>query len=385
VLSEGDPIAATPVVAVGARQQALGGSRVTVSRRLGSPSQHVRVVALPVTRRGQRQVVAVTESLATVDSSAHRVLVLLLLGGGAALVLAAAGGWWIARKALMPVERITSRAHRIGIDDLSERIAVPRVDDELGRLARTLNAMLDRLEEGVDARRRLVADASHELRAPLAATRSELEVSLRHDNLEDGARAVLTSARDEVVRMGRTVDNMLTLARFDEGGHELLIRPCDLRAVADAAARSHRAAAEAAGVKVVVEGEPVLLEADGERLQQVVGNLVDNAIRHSPPGGEVVVTVHADGRVTVGDSGPGVPPDAREWIFERFARQDQARGCDGGAGLGLAISREIVRAHRGEIRVDGANGGGSIFTVRLPGAPTQPRPRPGPPTTSLRS
>jgi heavy metal sensor kinase len=392
VFSDGDPVTATAMIDAATRRRVLSGRMVTISRRLGSPSQHLRIVALPVEHAGVRQVLAVTESLTTVDRSTHRVLVLLLLGGSAALALAAAGGWWIARKALMPVERMTSRAHQIGIDDLSERIAVPRVHDEVGNLARTLNAMLDRLEEGVNARERLIADASHELRAPLAAMRSELEVSLRHDPLADQARAVLESARDEVVRMGRIVDHLLTLARFDEGGLELLVAPQDLRGTAEAAARAHRAAAEADGVSVTVEGNGAMVAGDAERLEQVLSNLVDNAVRHAPAGSDVLVRVWrdeaaAEAGVTVSDEGPGVPEGVRERIFERFARQDPARGRTGGAGLGLAISREIVLAHRGRIWVEPREPRGSAFVVALPlsGAPTPRRPQPGPPMTSPRS
>jgi heavy metal sensor kinase len=369
ILADGDELGTAPLISRATVASVLDGRRVTISRMAGSPAEHVRIVAIPVVRDGRRGVLAVAESLDSVDSSAHRVLVLLLLGGSAALALAGLGGWWIARKALQPVERMTSRADRIGIDDLSERIAAPRVRDEVGHLAETLNAMLDRLERGVETRQRLVADASHELRAPLAAMRSELEVSLRHDALGDQARAVLASARDEVVRMGRTVDNLLTLARADEGRLELLVEDQDLRAVAEEAARTHRNAASGAAVGVVVEGDPVTVPADGERLRQVVGNLVDNAIRHAPRGSDVTVSVWHDGDsagVRVSDSGPGVPTDARERIFERFSREDPARERSGGAGLGLAISREIVQAHDGRIWVEERSPWGSTFVVALP-------------------
>lgn len=211
LLADGDPVTRAPLVPRSAFALVLAGRRVAESMRRGSPTEHLRVVAIPAQRGGQRQVLVVAESLDDVDESVDRVKVLLALGSLAALGFVALGGWWIARKALQPVERMTTRADRIGIDDLSQRIAVPRVHDEVGHLARTLNAMLDRLEEGVQAQQRLTADASHELRAPLAAMRSELEVSLRRDALSEQARAVLASARDEVVRMGRIVDNLLAL------------------------------------------------------------------------------------------------------------------------------------------------------------------------------
>ena len=155
-------------------------------------------------------------------SPCDQVLLLLLLAGPAALAATALGGWWLARKALLPVDRMTSQAEEIGIDRLHERIALPRARDEIGRLAETLNAMLDRLERGVEEKRRLVADASHELRTPLAAMRAELDVSLMADDLPPAGREVLESTREEVDRMSRIVDNLLTLARVDEGRLELL-------------------------------------------------------------------------------------------------------------------------------------------------------------------
>ena len=371
VLSLGDPVTGTALVDRATLAAAMAGRRVAGSQWRGSPPEHLRTVAIPSGRRGARQVLVVAESLAQVDRSVHRVLVLLVLGGAGALALVGLGGWWIARKALRPVERMTARADRIGIDDLSQRIAVPRVQDEVGHLARTLNAMLERLDQGVEARQRLVADASHELRAPLAAMRSELEVSLRHDPLGDPARAVLSSARDEVVRMGRIVDNLLTLARVDEGRLELLTAPQDLRVLAERAARTQRASAAAAGVDIVVEGDAATVEADRDRVDQVISNLIDNAIRFSPAGGRVRVLLWddtAEAGIAVCDDGPGVPAEARESIFERFARQDPARGRSGGAGLGLAICRDIVRAHHGRIWVEARNPRGSAFVVALPKA-----------------
>jgi heavy metal sensor kinase len=369
VLSDGDRALAAPLIDRATLARVLAGEEVVASRRAGSPPEHLRTVAVPVRRLDGPQALVVAESLADVDSAVHRVLVLLLVGGAAALAVIGLGGWWIARKALRPVGRMTARADRIGIDDLSQRIAVPRARDEVGDLARTLNAMLDRLEGGVAQRERLVADASHELRAPLAAMRAELEVSLRHDPLDDDARAVLASVLDEVLRMGRIVDNLLTLAQADEGRLELLAAPQELGAIAERAVRAQRAAATVAGVGLELDGEGVTVEADGDRLGQVLANLLDNAIRFAPEGGHVRVHLWSganEAGLTVSDDGPGVPSVARERIFERFAREDPARGRSGGAGLGLAISREIVRAHGGRIWVQEHEPRGSTFVVALP-------------------
>jgi heavy metal sensor kinase len=375
LFSIGDPVTQTPLIDEEDVPRVLAGRRPAAEIHRGNPSRHLRTIAIPAERRGRREVLVVVESLADVDRAVQRVLILLLLGAGAALALVAGGGWWIARKALKPVERMTTRADDIGIDHLDERIAVPRVNDEVGHLARTLNAMLDRLQEGVEARQRLVADASHELRAPLAAMRSEIEVSLRQDQLDGAARAVLESARAEILRMGRVVDDLLTLARVSEGQLELLIAPQDLRALADEAVRAHRSAADAADVELVAGGEPVAVAGDRDRLNHVIGNLVDNAIKFAPAGTQVLIEVgrHANSaRIAVSDEGPGVPPDERERIFERFARLDPARSRTGGAGLGLAICAEIVHAHGGRIWVEPDEPRGSTFVVELPPADQGP-------------
>jgi heavy metal sensor kinase len=369
VLADGDPVTATPLIQGAELRRVLAGQTIAASRDIGPRSRHFRIIAVPADRLGRRRALVVVASLSTVDRAVHQALVLLLIGSGAALALAGFGGWWIARRAFRPVERMTTRADRIGIDDLGERIAVPRARDEIGHLARTLNAMLDRLQGGVEARQRLVADASHELRAPLAAMRSEIEVSLRHGDLGDEARAVLRSARDEVLRMGRIVDDLLTLARVDEGQLELLVGSHELRDIAEEAVRAHGTAADAAGVELTVEGDPAVVSADRDRLHHVIGNLVDNAIRFAPAGSQVRVSVwHNDGEagIRVSDEGPGVPAEARRRIFERFARQDPARTRSGGAGLGLAICSEIVRAHGGRIWVEDNEPRGSTFVVSLP-------------------
>jgi two-component system, OmpR family, sensor kinase len=367
--SDGDPVVETPVLTDKELRLVSSLRELVRDARLGTPPEHLRVIGLSVTRHGRRQVLVVAESLAAVDRAVHRVLVLLLLGSGAALAVAALGGWWIARKALMPVERMTNHAEGIGIAEIRDhRIAVPGVRDELSHLALTLNAMLDRLQLGVEAREQLIADASHELRAPLAAMGAELDVSLRHDALPVGARAVLSSARAEVVRMGWIVQNLLTLARVDQGRLELLIAPQDLREVAGAAVRTHHLAARAAEVHVVVEGDAGLVNGDRDRLEQVMSNLLDNSIRVAPAGSTVRVSLWrsaTEAGFTVFDDGPGIPPEERDRIFERFARPDRVRTRGGGAGLGLAICKEIVQAHGGRIWVQARTPRGSAFTVAL--------------------
>jgi signal transduction histidine kinase len=265
---------------------------------------------------------------------------------------------------------MTREAADIGMARLDDRIEVPRSADELNRLATTLNAMLDRLQRGVDEKRRFVADASHDLRTPLAVMRSELDVSLRSGDLPPVAKEVLTSTREEVERMSGIVENLFTLARIDEGGLELLEEPLELRSLVDEVVASMGSLAAEEGIGVEVDGEAGTVPADRLRLEQVLSNLLSNALRHTGVGGAVRVSVwrtDAEAGVTVRDDGPGVPTEILPRIFERFVRAGAPRtGRDGGSGLGLAICREIVESHGGRIWVDSKLGKGSAFSFALP-------------------
>jgi heavy metal sensor kinase len=365
----GIPVAG-PVVSSNARVAALRGEGGITTVDLPGHEHPYRVTATGVRRNGSPRVVVVAQSLETVDESVERVLILLLLAGPAALLATALGGWWLARKALRPVQRMTSLAQEIGIDRLTERIPRPRTTDEIGYLALTLNEMLDRLERGVEEKHRLVADASHELRTPLAAMRAELDISLRGDDLTPAAREVLESTLEEVERMSRTVDNLLTLARVDEGRLELLAGPLDLAEAGEAAADSLRSLAHAKGVRLEVDGEPCEVRADSQRVHQALINFIENAIKYAQPGGEVRITSWCredEVGVTVSDNGPGIPAAAQPHVFDRFYRVDPARGRGGGgSGLGLAICREIATAHGGRVWVESEPGEGSAFTLALP-------------------
>jgi signal transduction histidine kinase len=244
---------------------------------------------------------------------------------------------------------MAATAASIGVDRLDDRIPEPAIRDELWQLARTFNTMLDRIRDGVQDQRRLIADASHELRTPLSAMRAEIDVSLRADDLSPAAAEVLESAREEVDRLSRMVDDLLTLATADEeGGLALRRAPADL-------AELGRAAAAELGADVELRGGPAPVLADEARLARAIRNVVENAVEFSPPGGTVTIDT-APGRIAVTDEGPGIPPELREKVFERFFRADPSRSRGtGGSGLGLAIAREIVAAHGGTIRVEGAN------------------------------
>ena len=368
-VSFGDAVSRAPMLRRADAAAVLRGGGLIRTVELGRSGQRFRLAARPTIRRGRRQVAVAAESMATVDRSVRRVLVLLLVAGPAALLATAMGGWWLARRALRPIDRMTARAAAIDLERIEDRLVVPRTGDEVAHLARTLNAMLDRIEHGVSEQHRLVADASHELRTPLAAMRAEIDVSLRADDLPPAARRVLGSAREEVDRMTRTVDDLLVLASVDEGRLELLVEPVDLHDVVARAVASLHPLARTHNVTLALDGPTAMAVGDTDRLGHALRNLVENAIQFSPAGGEVAVsTWAADGEVgvTVRDQGPGVPPDVRELIFDRFFRADPSRTrSTGGGGLGLAITREIASAHAGRVWVEDAGTSGSAFTLAL--------------------
>jgi signal transduction histidine kinase len=277
--------------------------------------------------------------------------------------------WWFVGRALRPMEAIRAQVAAIGPDALDQRVPVPATGDEVTRLARTMNDMLDRLERSSDQQRRLVADASHELRSPLARMRAELEVDLAHP---DGADLVAThqSALDEVVGLQHLVDDLLDVARPEraDGGAGPL-EPVDLDDVVLRAARRVRAAGRVSLDTIGVGAVQVV--GDASRLDRMVANLLDNAVRHATTA--VSVGLRDDGAIAllvVDDDGPGVPPADRLRAFEAFTRLDEARTPGtGGAGLGLAIVREIAVAHGGSVAIDDRPGGGARVVVTLPMAP----------------
>lgn len=346
----------------------VAGARLTTTTRL-APGDF-RVVARPVQRGGRRLALVVAESLAPVAGSVRRVLILLLLALPAALAATALAGWWLARRALRPIDRMTSAAEAIGPERLHERVGVPGTADEVAHLAATLNTMLDRIERGVDEQRRLVADTSHELRTPLARMRTEIDVSLRSDALSPAAREVLESTRDEVDEMNAIVEGLLTLARADEGLLGLVDEDVDLRQLAADAAASLGGEARRLGVRLDLEAPPARVRGDARRLSHVMRNLIDNAIKFSPRDGRVMIsswTSPTEAGVQVTDEGAGIPPDLHERVFDRYFRVDGSRARrTGGSGLGLAIAHAVVAAHGGRIGVESRAPGGSAFTVTLP-------------------
>lgn len=348
---------------------------VEYSTTTGKGSGRYRLRILP--KPDAQQLIVVATSPRSADEAVSRLGRVMWWTAPLALLVAAMGGWFLSRRALLPVTEMTSIAAGIGMDRLDERIPVPAGNDELSALAVTLNKMLDRLEAGVGDKRRLVADASHELQTPLAVMRTELDVSLASHNLNPESIAVLESAREETDRMTRIVRNLLTLARFDEGTLKLLPRPINLCALAIDSAASLSGLAQERDVEVTVSGDDIVVLADAEYIRLVVVNLLENAIKHSDVGTSVTMTIETTGeeaRLSVTDTGPGIPEEAQAHVFDRFYRVDRARSkTRGGSGLGLAISREIVEAHQGRVELKSREGEGSTFRILLPIVPPKKR------------
>jgi two-component system, OmpR family, sensor kinase len=368
--SSGDPVSRQRIVTGAALVEAFRGHTVRETLTAAPEAEEFRVLAVRLPARGCDGIVVVATALDEVNHSVDRLIALLAVAGPVMVAIAGAGGWLLARRALAPVAHMTREAEGVAIDRLDERIDVPRTADELQRLAVTLNTMLDRLQRGVQEKRRFVADASHELRTPLAVMRSELDVSLREQGASADSRQVMSSLREEVERMSTIVENLLTLARIDEGELRLLHTPLDLSHVARAAVDALAPLAEMRSVGIRVDGQRAPAVADEARLGQVVTNLVANAVRYSRPGGEVRVSTwlrQEDAGCMVSDQGPGIPAEVVPSIFDRFVRADVTRSsASGGSGLGLAICREIVEAHGGHISVRSSVGRGSSFSFTVP-------------------
>jgi two-component system, OmpR family, sensor histidine kinase BaeS len=282
--------------------------------------------------------------------------------------LAIAGSLLVSRRVVHPIRALTGASYRVGKGDLSERVPVVG-RDELAALAQSFNRMADSLQRGEERQRRLVADVAHELRTPLANLRGYLEA------LKDGVISpdaeVFASLHEEAVLQQRIVDDLQDLALAEAGTLLYHRSRVDLAELLEISRTAHQAVAEAAGVRLVVSAEgPGCVDADPDRLRQVLGNLVGNALHATPPGGSITLSARREGAyavVTVADTGTGIEPEHLPYVFDRFWRADAARGrATGGSGLGLAITRQIVTDHGGTIRVESAPGQGTTFIIELP-------------------
>lgn len=321
-------------------------------------AHHVLQVAAPLTGRN-RMLVQLGWLLASIT----------LLAGAVAFM----GGWWLSRRVVQPVHDITGQAEAIGAGTLASRIEARAETQEYERLVRVLNTMLARLEQSFDAQRRFTADASHELRSPLTALRGEIEVALRREREPAEYRRVLAANLEEVDRLTRLAEDLLTLARSDAGMMEARLEAVDVHERAALLCDRMAAQAARAGVSLTLTGRSGSARLDCGMIDRLLWNLVDNAIRFASPGGRVDLHTELRGgnvAIEISDSGPGVADSDRERIFERFFRGDAARTSTDseGTGLGLAIVRAIAQAHDGRVEVARSRYGGALFRVVLPAA-----------------
>jgi two-component system OmpR family sensor kinase len=326
-----------------------------------------RLLVAPVEIESGTLVVVTGASLEDRNEALEGLLQQLFVVGPMALLLTSLGGYFLAGAALRPVEAMRRRAAEISSEHAGQRLPLPRANDEIRRLGETLNDMLGRLEAGLARERRFVADASHELRTPLSSLRAELELALRRPRSHAELEAALRSATEEVERVVRLAEDLLVLARADDGRLPLSTSSHFVREVLDAVAGRYDSQAAEQGRSIDVAAPPEwVVTGDRLRLEQALGNLVDNALRH----GQGAVRLEAASEngllaLRVSDEGAGFPAHFLPHAFERFSRADVARS-EAGAGLGLAIVDAVARAHGGTVVAANLPGGGAAITLRLP-------------------
>lgn len=288
------------------------------------------------------------------------------------LVGAAAGGYWISSLALAPVDQITQTARTISAQNLSSRLVVPNTGDELQRLSETLNGMLERLEAAFKKITQFTADASHELRTPVAVMRTRAELALRKARSPEEYREVIAEVLAELEKTSALIEQLMFLARADSGAETLRFTPTNVAEVLREACHQGSALAEAkqVGFEERINGDSMWIQGDASSLRRLFLILIDNAVKYTPANGHVEVSLHRNDGYAVAevrDTGIGISATDLPNVFERFYRADKARTREsGGVGLGLSIGRWIIEVHAGTIEVQSAPGRGSVFQVRLP-------------------
>ncbi|OGB14397.1 MAG: hypothetical protein A3E23_12125 [Burkholderiales bacterium RIFCSPHIGHO2_12_FULL_65_48] len=332
---------------------------------------HLRVLQRDIEIAGQK---VVARAALSEDQAEHDLATLFWVMGLSlplAIALSGLGGYLMAGRALSPIAKMTAQARVINAERLDARLPVDNPGDELGRLATTFNDLFAHLEQSFEQLQRFTADASHELRTPLAVIRSVGEVGLGKHHDEAAYRDIVGTMLEEADRLTLLVESLLTLTRADAGRMALILRSVDLGALAGEVAAHLKVLAEEKNQILIMEpSEPVLVSADIAILRQAVVNILDNAIKYTPSGGQVTLRVARTGSevtLEIADSGPGIPPEHHGKVFDRFYRVDAARNrAEGGFGLGLAIARQAVEIHGGRIEIAGSPDKGSVFRIVLP-------------------
>ncbi|HZX35914.1 MAG TPA: ATP-binding protein [Thermodesulfobacteriota bacterium] len=333
----------------------------------------VRLITTPIMMKdyGFIGIIQVGSSLEGMDEVYRRMTYLFVFGLMASVAVAGCAGWFLAREALRPVTEITKAARRITVQNLNERISIKGPEDEIGRLAATLNGMIGRLERSFSQIKQFTEDASHELKTPLTIMKGEIEVTLRSASSPEELKTTLVSLLEEIDRMGYIVNNLLMLARADVDKERAARQVVKFDFVVSGRFEQIKRMAAEKGIRLELEeNEPLQVLADPVALSQVVYNLVDNAIKYTRAGGSVIVRLEESGGFavfSVTDTGVGIAGEDLPYVFDRFYRVDKARTREqGGAGLGLSICKDIVESFDGRIEATSVLGRGSTFIVRLP-------------------
>jgi two-component system OmpR family sensor kinase len=362
--------AATPLTAMDVgllRRIALSAARGPRFTSLEVHDASYRLYALPFSLRGTPFVVVTARHLGEQEELLENVVEVFWYAAPLWIALSGVAGWLLVRKSLAPVAAMSREAVAIRMTDLTRRLPVADPDNELGFLATTFNALLDRLAQAIEQQRRFMADASHELRTPLSIVRGEAEVALTRERSTAELRDALQVIQHESELLTSIVDDLFLLARADAGQRLLAPTRFYLDELLHDAVRAVRTLADEKGIVLEVRGpHDAAVEADERLLRRLFGNLLDNAVKFTPRGGSVSVTLADEAAayaVTIRDSGPGIPPTDRPRIFERFYRGTKREGE--GAGLGLAIARSIAEMHGGTL-VLGEGDAGSVFRAVLP-------------------
>jgi len=341
-------------------------------REFTTVSTSVGVWRIFTVKIGQWGWMQVGESLSSVRIALFRLSRLMLILGPTIIILAVLGGFYMAKKSLEPVERITLLAEEISVEKLNKRLNLTLPNDELGHLASTFDGMLERLEESVKKQRQFTSDAAHELRTPLTAIRSIVDVTLHRDRDSDEYVNALVQIQNEIERLSSIIDDLLVITRLEnslqKGDYKVFPAGVLIEDVLDTIA----VLAKEKNIDIMTE-IPSDLEIAGDRqkLSRAIFNLVDNAIKYTPEGGQIRISGEKDQsreevEILIEDNGIGIPVDEIDKIFDRFYRVDKARSETRGTGLGLSIAQEIVKAHNGTITVKSSSQQGSIFRVTLP-------------------
>jgi signal transduction histidine kinase len=381
--SDGTVVASTPsglgpILSGAERANVVAGRRFWKSGEIRSLDNSWRVLAFPARVRGRAGMAIVGRSLEPREEALHRLIREFLFVGPAALLIAILGGYSLAVAALRPVEAMRRRAAAITAATPGQRLPVPDARDELSRLAVTLNDMLARLEAAFEHERRFVDDASHELRTPLALLKTELEIALRHPRSRDELEQALVSAAADTDELVQLAEDLLLVARADQGDLPIRVERLAARAILEEVADRFAGDASARGRRLeVVDGGDAIFEADPARLKQALGNLMQNALVHGRGVVELDVRVRGDDVVLhVLDRGPGLSDEFRARAFDRFSRAEASR-TSGGAGLGLAIVDLIARRHgaRAELRPREGGGVDAVLVFRRSAQAVEPQPR----------